>query len=62
MPRITDKLVEWVDEIRTELGAQDRRITRIETTMRVIWLLATLLIMAAGVIVALLAHLKDVAT
>lgn len=61
MPSITERLVEWVEGIRTEMGDHDRRITRIETTMKVVWLLLTLLIGAGGVIVALIAHLKSVA-
>jgi hypothetical protein len=60
MPIPTDTLLKWVDEIRKEMGGQDRRITRIETVLKVIWALVILVIGAGGVIIALLAHLKSV--
>lgn len=62
MPIDTEEtLLRWVEAIQDEMLEKDRRITRLETTLKVVWALLGLLVAAGGVIVALLAHLKNVA-
>lgn len=57
MPINTDTLLKWVDEIRKEMGSQDRRITRLETINKVVWALVGLLV-AVGAIIATI-HFKS---
>ena len=61
MPVDTETLLRWVEAIQEEMLNKDRRITRLETTLKVVWALLGLLVAAGGVIVALLTHLKRVA-